>query len=144
MRFIVLAAFLLCAAPAPDAFAAAKDAKDAKQDGAARNIEVLNLALPVARQGRLVNYLFVSIELTPGPGQDLWKLREQTHFLRDAYIKLSHAEDLSDPSDPRKLDTARARARLLAATESVLGRGVIAQLAFTSVDSQRLDLRPGS
>jgi hypothetical protein len=92
---------------------------DAKEDPSARTIDILNLPFPVARQGRLVNYIFVSLQLTPAQGQDIWKLRERTHFLRDAYLKLVHIEDLSDPGDPRRLDIARTRARLLAATDSL-------------------------
>ncbi len=119
------------------------EARDAKEDPSARTIDILNLPFPVARQGRLVNYIFVSLQLTPAQGQDIWKLRERTHFLRDAYLKLVHIEDLSDPADPRKLDVARARARLLAATDAVLGRGVVLQVSVLRADPLRPNLRPG-
>mgnify|MGYP000998082687 CR=1 FL=1 len=30
---------------------------------------------------------------------DLWRTREKAHFLRDALVRASHANDLSDPNN---------------------------------------------
>ena len=63
----------------------------------ARSMDAPYLAVPVVRDGQLVNYLFVSIRIEIAPGVDLWRTRERAHFLRDALVRASHANELADP-----------------------------------------------
>src|SRR5262245_39662042 len=64
---------------------AAPEKEDAEAGDAAttRSMDAPYLAVPVVRNGRLVNYLFVSIRIEVPNGVDLWETRERAHFLRD-------------------------------------------------------------
>ena len=72
------------------AYASGPPAQEKEKGGEAeaadtsRSMDAPYLAVPVVRDGVLVNYLFVSIRIEIAPGVDLWRTRERAHFLRDA------------------------------------------------------------
>ena len=108
-----------------------------KKEEAAADIEIMNVPLPVQRYGKLVNYLYISAELTPAPKRDIWKMRETTHFLRENIILAGHRSDFSDPTNPEKLDTQRAIAMVQAEAAKIYGPGAFAKIDITAVDSKR-------
>jgi|JI10StandDraft_1071094.scaffolds.fasta_scaffold264476_2 hypothetical protein len=108
-----------------------------KKEEIAADLEILNIPLPVQRNGKLVNYLYISTELTPGPKRDIWKMRESTHFLRENIILAGHRADFSDPANPEKLDTKRAIAMVQAEAAKVYGPGAFSKVDITAVDSKR-------
>ena len=108
-----------------------------KKEEAASDIEIMNVPLPVQRYGKLVNYLYISAELTPAPKRDIWKMRETTHFLRENIILAGHRSDFSDPTNPEKLDTQRAIAMVQAEAAKIYGPGAFAKIDITAVDSKR-------
>ncbi len=73
-----------------------------------RTMDAPYLAVPVVRDGRLVNYLFVSLRIQISPRVDLWRTRERAQFLRDALVRASHANALADPNDNNALNQALA------------------------------------
>lgn len=100
-------------------------------------MDVPYLAVPVVRDEVLVNYLFVSVRIEIAQGVDLWRTREQAHFLRDALVRASHAEDLADPNDINLLNEARAVEVYRAAAAQALGeRTVSGVLIVASYSSQ--------
>ncbi len=108
-----------------------------KKEVVEADVEVLNIPLPVQRNGRLVNYLYISAELTAAPKRDIWKMRESTHFLRENIILAGHRADFSDPANPEKLDMKRAVAMVQAEAARVYGPGAFAKVDITAVDSKR-------
>lgn len=112
--------------------AAASGKEDAKGEAAeadaasARTMDAPYLAVPVVRDGQLVNYLFVSIRIQISPSVDLWRTRERAHFLRDALVRASHAHDLSSPNNPNVLNEARAVQVYRAAAAAALGEQAVA------------------
>lgn len=97
-----------------------------------RSMDAPYLAVPVVREGQLVNYLFVSIRIEISSGVDLWRTREQAHFLRDALVRASHAHDLSDPADINSLNEARALEVYRAAAIQALGERAIAGVSIVA------------
>jgi len=90
-----------------------------------RSMDAPYLAVPVVRDGQLVNYLFVSIRIEITSGVDLWRTRERAHYLRDALVRASHANDLSDPNDSNALNEARAIEVYRAAAIHALGERAV-------------------
>ncbi len=90
-----------------------------------RSMDAPYLAVPVVRNGQLVNYLFVSLRIQITPQVDLWRTRERAHFLRDALVRASHANDLADPNDANLLNEARAVAVYRAAAVQALGERAV-------------------
>lgn len=105
--------------------------------GAARSMDAPYLAVPVVRNGQLVNYLFVSIRIEIQPGVDLWRTRERAQFVRDALVRAAHANQLADANDPNLLDQAHAIAVFRNAAMSVLGPQTVGRVIIVSSYSSR-------
>jgi hypothetical protein len=90
------------------------------------------IAVPVVRDGVLVNYVFVTLRLDIAPGVDLWRTREKAHFLRDALVRAAHTGSLVDPERDDALNEAAALAAFRAAAEATLGTSAIRGLTITS------------
>lgn len=97
-----------------------------------RSMDAPYLAVPVVREGQLVNYLFVSIRVEIAGGVDLWRTRERAHFLRDALVRASHAHDLSHPADANALNEARAIEVYRAAAVQALGERAVSGVSIVA------------
>lgn len=120
--------------------AAAGKAKDkAKGEGgeqlSSRSMDAPYLAVPVVRDGVLVNYLFVSIRIEIAPSVDLWRTRERAHFLRDALVRASHAHDLASAEDTNILNEARAIQVYRAAAIQALGERAVGAVTVVATYS---------
>ena len=118
------------------AYASGPPAKEKAEEGgeqhSARSMDAPYLAVPVVRDGQLVNYLFVSIRIEIAQGVDLWRTREQAHFLRDALVRASHSADLADPNDNNVLNEARAIEVYRAAAVQALGERAVAGVSIVA------------
>ena len=114
----------------------ARNGEEAASD-AARSMDAPYLAVPVVRNGLLVNYLFVSARIEIAGGVDLWRTREKAHFLRDALVRASHANDLSDPQDTDALNEARTIEVYRAAAVEVLGAQTVSGVQIVASYSSR-------
>jgi flagellar basal body-associated protein FliL len=102
-----------------------------------RSMDAPYLAVPVVRDGTLVNYLFVSIRIEVANGVDLWQTRERAHFLRDALVRASHAHDLADPNNTNALNEARALEVYRAAAIQALGERAVGQVSIVATYSSQ-------
>ncbi|MBX9747931.1 MAG: hypothetical protein K2X34_13580 [Hyphomonadaceae bacterium] len=119
---------------AEDEDAAAEGEGDA---ASSRSMDAPYLAVPVVRDGQLANYLFVSIRIEIAQGVDLWATRERAHFLRDALVRASHANDLADPDDNNVLNEARAIEIYRAAAIQALGAQAVGQVTIVATYSSQ-------
>jgi hypothetical protein len=112
-------------------------AKEKGQSGedASRSMDAPYLAVPVVRDGKLVNYLFVSLRIQISPRVDLWRTREKAQFLRDALVRASHATALADPNDINKLNEELALQVYRAAAVQSLGQDAVAGISIISTYS---------
>lgn len=104
----------------------------------ARSIDMGGLVFPMFDENlKLKNYLFISARLLAGPGKDVWKYREQQHFIRDAIVRASHKVSFNVKGDYKKLDEKLAAAECLKAANQVLGeKDALVTMTFTQVASQ--------
>lgn len=102
-----------------------------------RSMDAPYLAVPVVRNGQLVNYLFVSIRIDIANGVDLWQTRERAHYLRDALVRASHSNDLADPENNNALNDARAIAVYRAAAVQALGERAVGDITIVSTYSSQ-------
>lgn len=105
-----------------------------------RALDLPNLVLPVERDGELVNYLFVSANLTISDGVDLWDIREHAHVYRDLILKEAHRHTVGVEGKPMELDVDKFKALLTKVFEAKLGPGSISDIEILASDSQRLFL----
>lgn len=137
-RSAVLIAVVGSAVLASLAYASGPPAKEKAKGGeeaaelSSRSMDVPYLAVPVVRDEVLVNYLFVSVRIEIAQGVDLWRTREQAHFLRDALVRASHSADLADPNDSNLLNESRAVEVYRAAAIQALGERTISGVSIVA------------
>jgi hypothetical protein len=134
-RAIILAAVLTLGAPV--AFAAAPAKEAASEGESARAMDVLNLIVPVVREGRLVNYLFVNARVQLAPGIDVFRTREKGHFLRDALLKAVHRRSIAAADRDDQVDPAAAQALILGVARQTLGANAVRTVEILSVSTLR-------
>ena len=104
---------------------------------AARSMDMPYLAVPVVRDGQLVNYLFVSARIEIAQGVDLWRTRERAQFVRDALVRACHSTQLADPNDPNLLNQAQAITVIRNTAIQVLGAQAVGRVSIISSYSSR-------
>ena len=104
----------------------------------ARSVELGGLVFPIFDEKlKLKNYLFVSARMLAGPGKDVWKYREQQHFIRDAIVQASHKVSFNVAGNYKKLDEKLAAAECLKAANAVLReKDALVSMTFTQIASQ--------
>ena len=95
------------------------------------------IALPVIRDGRMVNYMFVTMRLNLSPGADSGKMREKEPFFRDAVLRAAYRTSIVRADDPNLLDVPRFTALVLKATNGVAGRNSVAGIRILKQQPQR-------
>lgn len=102
-------------------------------------MDVLNLVVPVVRDGRLVNYLFLNARIHLANGVDVFRTREKGHFLRDALLKAVHRRSIASAARDDEIDRTAAEALVTAVARQTLGANAVRSVEILSVSS----LRPG-
>ncbi len=102
-----------------------------------RTMDAAYIAVPVVREGRLVNYLFVTLRIEIAPGVDLWRTRERAHFLRDALVRAAHQRPIAHATRDDQLDNSAALAAFRAAAQEALGAQAVRTVTIVSTYSSR-------
>ena len=133
-------ALLLSALLAPMALGAGGDEEKASN----KAVELPGLVIPVADDGKLVNYLFVSARIVVADGHDHWEFREQGHVIRDRILKAAHRHSFAMDGSKMELDKDATTKRITEAVETLFGEGCVAKVEFVSVDSVKVFQGPSS
>lgn len=133
----LLASTLLAGHAAAQPHAKAKGGDAAAAETSARSMDAPYLAVPVVRDGQLVNYLFVSVRFDIAQGVDLWHTREQAHLLRHALVRACHQNALADPNDNNRLDERRAIEVFRTTAMQVLGERAIRNVSIVATYSSQ-------
>lgn len=111
-------------------------ASDKPAAGAAA-LGIAGVGLPVIADGRLRNYVFVSLRLHLGAGKTVEQMRAKEPFFRDALVKAAHRTPFTVPGDWTRLDERRIQAALVAAGNAISGRGSIARVEIIAQNPRR-------
>lgn len=131
---------LIAAAGTVAAASAVASAAHAGGPTAAPAGAVLNIAgvgLPVIVDGRLRNYVFVSVRLHLGAGKTPEFMRTKEPFIRDALVKVAHRTPFSIADDWTRLNESALAASLQAAAAAIAGRGSVTRVEVTSQAPRR-------
>jgi hypothetical protein len=133
-----LLAGLAAAQPAhEDAAKEGKHGEDGGDASVSRSMDAPYLAVPVVRNGVLVNYLFVSVRIEINQGVDLWRTRERAQYLRDALVRACHANQLDEPNDVNALNQPRAIQVFHDTAVQVLGARTVGRVTIVASYSSR-------
>ena len=128
------------------ALAATAVATGAEASGTPAASPALNIAgvgLPVIADGRLRNYVFVSLRLHLGGGATPETMRTKEAFLRDALVRAAHRTPFTVPNDWTRLDERALSASLIASAAAIAGRGAVSRVEVVSQAARRRTGVPG-
>jgi len=133
-RALIFAAPLALLATAVSA--SEKEAKDEKT-AVGQYVDLSPVALPIAVNGRLVNYVFAYVRINLTPNANSVKLREKEPFFRDALVRAGHRTPFTNPRDYTVLDGARLSAALTREATLIAGPGMVKSVVITSQTPKR-------
>lgn len=126
---------LLSAAAALSAVATAAAADDAPAAG--QSLSMPGVGLPVITEGRLRNYVFVSLRLRLGGSATPETMRGKEAYLRDALVRAAHRTPFVVPGDWTRIDAAAVSASLMRSAAAIAGRGAVTSVEIVSQAPRR-------
>jgi len=91
-------------------------------------VDLAPVAMPVAANGRLVNYVFVYVRINLTPQADVTRLRDKEPYFRDALVRAGHRTPFTRPDDYTRLDEGRLKATLFREAIAIAGADAIASV----------------
>jgi hypothetical protein len=137
-RRLLACAFLAAALAAGPAAASGEKAAGEKGDKlVGQYVDLQPMALPVVVDGRLVNYIFVTVRLNLAANADTSRWRAKEPYFRDALVRAGYATPFTVPNEPDKIDVARVSAALMRAATGIAGPNVVRSAVVTSQKPSR-------
>lgn len=126
MRQLALALVLTAATLAGAPLHAAEEAKKPS----AQYVDLAPVALPVVLDGRIINYVFVSVRVNLTAGASAPKLQSKEPFFRDALVRAAHRTPFTRYDDYTQLDDAKLKASLYSDATAIAGPGQVASISI--------------
>ena len=127
----VVLGLLSAAEPGP-----AQAAKEVKGE-AEQHVDLAGVPFPIVVNGRLTNYVFVVLRLTPQPGADMTRIKAREAYLRDYLVRAGHKQPFVRAGDMTRVDDARLLAVAAAAMPGMIGPRLVKRVAIASQAPQR-------
>lgn len=120
-------------------YAVAAPAEDSGGESTSnRTLELSGLVVPVERDGKLINYLFVNARVIIEDGFDHWEVREAAHVYRDRILKEVHRNPVGAADSPMKVDLAKFDAAVRKVFGDLLDEKAVKSVEVLSADSQKV------
>ena len=94
------------------------------------------VALPIVVDGRLVNYIFVTVKVMLRPSADQLVLRDKEPYFRDALVRAAHRTPFVLRYDYNHVDVARLRAVMMREAGAIAGAGAIRDISVVEQTAQ--------
>lgn len=111
-------------------------------EGQLKYVDVAPVALPVVQQGKLRNYVFVSVRLHLVADVDAETWRDKEPYFRDALARAGHRTPFVIPGDWMKLDQAALKRSMSAEAIRIAGRNIFSSIEVTRAVPQRWAVPP--
>jgi len=131
-RTLISAGAVALASPATSAAASSSESSAAPPA-----LSIAGLGLPVIEDGRLRNYVFVSLRLVLGGGKTVEQMRPKEAFFRDALVKAAHRTPFTVAGDWTRLDERALSAAVVSAASAISGRGSVARVEVVAQNPRR-------
>ncbi len=123
---LTAAAFLGLAGPA-----------SARGEDEAASVNIAGVGLPVIADGRIRNYVFVSLRLHLARGADATAVRNKDAFFRDALVRAAHRTPFTVPDDWTRLNGQAISASLMQAATRIAGARQVARVEIVAQSPRR-------
>ncbi|WP_421731543.1 hypothetical protein [Brevundimonas sp.] len=97
--------------------------KKPEGETAAASVNIAGVGLPVTSNGRIRNYVFVTVKVHLGPGTTIEAMRAKDPFIRDALVRTAHRVSLAMPNDFTRMNENAINAAVMAIANVVVGHG---------------------
>jgi hypothetical protein len=139
MKFIALAAALvLTVSPA----LASEPAKKADESG--QYVSISPVGLPVVLNGKVINYIFVTVRVELSPSANAAKLREREPYFRDALVRAGNRTPFTKTSNYTQIDEAKLKAALMRDAPAIAGAGAVKGITIINQAPKSLRVPRGS
>lgn len=101
------------------------------------SLNMMGVGLPVIVNGRIRNYVFVTLKLILGAGQNPQSLRPKEPHIRDALVRAAHRAPFTVEGDWTTLNVAMMSAAVVAAADVVAGQGSVTRVEVVSQAARR-------
>jgi hypothetical protein len=101
------------------------------------SIPLAPVALPITENGKLVNYVFLSIKIMLSPKADLYRLVGQEPYYRDALVRAGHRQSLGVAGDPNRVDEKLVKAVLKREAARFMDARMIASIEIVRQDPKK-------
>ena len=129
------------------ASASSASASDKKAEGEAVVAPAMNLppmGLPVIVDGRIRNYVFITLKLHLGGEATAATMKSRTPFIKDALVRTAHRAPFTMPDDWASLSENKIKAAVMAIAGVVAPHSVTACEVLTQVPRRRTGMTPAS
>jgi len=97
------------------------------------DVELPAIFAPMVIQQRLESYAYITVLLSPAGADKTLIIREKVPFLRDAFLRELNKGGIVKADDPKAIDTAAVKARLLARMNQILAPGTVSELKLEPI-----------
>jgi hypothetical protein len=101
------------------------------------NIPLAPVAIPITYDGRLINYVFLSIKVVLTPQADVVKLSGKEPYYRDVLVRAAHRQNLMAAGNPNRVDEAQVKAILKRESASFMDPRLIARIEIVRQDPKK-------
>jgi hypothetical protein len=119
----VVAASTAIGATATPALASGSKAPAEGAEGAGVNIA--GVGLPIITEGRIRNYVFVTVKATLGSHATIEAVRAKDGYFRDALVRAAHRVSFAAGDDWTRLNENAVNAAVVAIADVVCGKGAV-------------------
>ena len=117
--------------------------KKAEPKEVGQYVDLSPVAIPIVVNGRLVNYVFVSVRILLSGQANTPKLRAKEPFFRDALVRLAHRTPFTNAKDYQAVDVPRLQSALLREAQVIAGADDVKGVAVVSQTPKRVVAPPG-
>lgn len=100
-------------------------------------IPLAPVAVPVTHEGRLINYVFISIKVVLSPRADLITLSGKEPYFRDVLVRAAHRQNLMAPGDPNRINEALVKTIIMRESASFMDPRLIARVDIVRQDPRK-------
>ena len=111
----------------------AAGAEPAPKDQGPTNVELPPFLAPMLIDNRLESYAYITITLTPANREKMLAIREKMPFIQDAFLREVNKASIVKTDDPKAVDVAALKARLLVRLNQLLPKGTVSDLKFQQI-----------
>ena len=129
----ILPAILLALLLPSVALGAEEGKKPVKATEPGTHVGMPFLIAPVAIDGKLAGYAYISSKLVAATPSASVAIREKLAFIQDAFVRDVNAAPVGKASDPKDVDTAQLAVRLVADARRIVGAKNVVTIVFTQI-----------